>query len=81
MIYGVKMVHDQSVGASENGGQNHEIVGTHIQKRLQYLCSIFDVATTKTVFFATIENRQNGESFSFMPDAIDALFSEILHSK
>jgi hypothetical protein len=78
LVYAMRMYHQQSIGLRPDKTGSVNSYTSIISKNLDYICSIMDVRTNRTVFYIPMKKVQNDNSLNIMEQTVDDLFGVIL---
>ena len=81
LVYAMRLYHLQSVGLRPDETGSVTSYGTIISKRLDYSCSLIDVAANRPVFFIPMEKVQNGPSLNIMENTVQDLFDVLMQRR
>jgi hypothetical protein len=78
LVYAVRLYHQQSIGLRPDKTGSVNSYSSIISKSLDYICSIIDVRTNRSVFHVAMKRTAGDNSLDFMELAIDDLFRTVL---
>lgn len=81
LVYALRLYHFQSVGLRPDETGSVTTYGTTISKKLDYCCSLIDVAANRAIFFVPMTKIQNGPALNIMEDTVKDLFAVLTARK
>lgn len=81
LVYAMRLYHLQSVGLRPDKTGSVTSYGTIISRKLDYSCSLIDVAANRPVFYIPMKKVQNGTSLNIMENTVKDLFDVLMQRR
>jgi hypothetical protein len=78
MIYAVRLYHGQMVGLRPEGSNLFRSYGTVFVKKLDYVCSVFDVTRNRALWHMPVHLEENSDALGLFENSLRLLFRAIL---
>jgi hypothetical protein len=78
LVYAARLYHGQMVGLRPEGATVFRSYGTVFVKRLDYLCSVFDVSRNKALWHMPVHLEENSDALGLFENSLRQLFHALL---